>query len=63
VRWTNPNTRVTYQLTPLADDAGEHCRRFKLIAHGSFGLSEGVTLACADDNGVWTPATQRVSKR
>jgi surface antigen len=65
VKWTNPNTRVTYQLTPI-DGArrDDGCRRFKLIAHGSFGLSEGRTVACPDVNGVWTLADeQRMSRR
>ena len=65
VKWTNPNTHVTYQLTPLNEAPREDgCRRFRLIAHGSFGLSEGRTLACPDARGVWTPATDtQLSKR
>ncbi len=57
VKWTNPNTRVTYQLTPV-DEAPrpDGCRSFRLIAHGKFGLSEGRTMACPDASGVWTPA-------
>ena len=56
VRWTNPNTRVTYQLTPVdAEHGDDGCRRFRLIAHGSFGLSEGRTVACTDGSGVWQP--------
>jgi hypothetical protein len=48
---------VTYQLTPLAEaPRDDGCRRFRLIAHGSFGLSEGKTLACPDSRGVWTLA-------
>ncbi len=64
VQWTNPNTRVTYQLTPLDGDRGDdHCRRFRLIAHGSFGLSEGRTVACTDGRGVWDLEDDRVSRR
>ncbi|HET7202301.1 MAG TPA: glycine zipper 2TM domain-containing protein [Steroidobacteraceae bacterium] len=66
VKWTNPNTRVTYQLTPLDEQRREDgCRRFKLIAHGSFGLSEGRTTACPDQEGVWRLRNdqQRVSSR
>jgi surface antigen len=65
VKWTNPNTRVTYQLTPLDEQPREHgCRRFKLIAHGAFGLSEGRTTACPDADGVWRLAeNQRVTQR
>jgi surface antigen len=64
VRWTNPNTRVTYQLTPL--DAGhgrDGCRRFMLIAHGSFGLNEGRTVACSDGHGVWQLEDDRLTRR
>lgn len=54
VKWTNPNTRVSYQLTPLDErPRDDGCRRFRLIAHGSFGLSEGRTTACPDSEGVW----------
>lgn len=66
VKWTNPNTRVTYQLTPLDERPREDgCRRFRLIAHGAFGLSEGRTTACPDGEGVWRLADdeQRVSRR
>ncbi len=64
VRWTNPNTRVTYQLTPLdAEQGGEGCRRFRLIAHGSFGLSEGRTVACTDGSGVWQSEDDRLTRR
>jgi surface antigen len=64
VRWTNPNTRVTYQLTPLDAQPGEDgCRRFRLIAHGSFGLSEGRTVACTNGQGVWHLEEDRVSRR
>jgi surface antigen len=52
VKWTNPNTRVTYQLTPLDAERGDDgCRRFRLIAHGNFGLS------------VWHLEDDRVSRR
>jgi len=64
VRWTNPNTRVTYQLTPLDADQGlDGCRRFLLIAHGSFGLSEGRTVACTDGSGVWQSEDDRLTRR
>lgn len=64
VKWTNPNTRVTYQLTPLDAERGDDgCRRFRLIAHGSFGLSEGRTVACTDGQGVWHLEDDRVSRR
>ncbi len=40
------------------------CRRFRLIAHGAFGLSEGRTMACPDGAGVWRLAEdRRVSQR
>jgi surface antigen len=64
VRWTNPNTRVTYQLTPLDAEQGlDGCRRFLLIAHGSFGLSEGRTVACTDGSGVWQSEDDRLTRR
>ena len=64
VKWTNPNTRVTYQLTPLDNErGGDGCRRFRLIAHGSFGLSEGRTVACTDGRGTWQLADDRYSRR
>jgi surface antigen len=64
VRWTNPNTRVTYQLTPLDAELGiDGCRQFRLIAHGSFGLSEGRTVACTDGSGVWQSEDDRISRR
>jgi surface antigen len=56
VRWTNPNTRVTYQLTPLGESrSGDGCRSFRLVATGSFGLTEGRTTACPDADGTWRP--------
>ena len=62
VKWTNPNTRVTYQLTPLdAEHGDDGCRRFRLIAHGSFGLSEGRTIACTDGRGVWQLEDDRIT--
>jgi len=63
VKWTNPNTRVSYQLTPLGDDSGSRCRSFRLVAHGAFGLSEGRTIACTDTKGVWNLARdQRMTR-
>lgn len=64
VRWTNPNTRVTYQLTLLDAELGiDGCRQFRLIAHGSFGLSEGRTVACTDGSGVWQSEDDRLTRR
>ena len=56
IAWTNHNTGLAYQLTPADDvrDLGEGCRRFRLIATGAFGLSEGHTVACAAPDGTWT---------
>ena len=55
VSWTNTQSRVAYQLTPLGanERRDDGCRTFKLVAHGGFGLSEGRTTACVDDSGVW----------
>lgn len=55
VSWSNPQTRVAYQLTPLGKNErrDDGCRAFKLVAKGSFGVSEGNTTACVDEGGVW----------
>jgi surface antigen len=66
VAWSNPATKVSYQLTPLADGrvSTDGCRRFRLVAHGSFGLSEGRTTACPDGDAVWQLAPDvRLSRR
>ena len=58
VSWTNLNTRVSYKLTPTGD-AGrvDGCRKFRLIATGGFGLSEGRTVACPRSDGTWDVAS------
>jgi len=54
VTWRNPDSGITYQLTPVEHATSDDgCRRFRLIATGSFGLSEGRATACPDDDGVW----------
>jgi surface antigen len=55
VSWSNPQTRVAYQLTPLGanERRDDGCRAFKLVAKGTFGVSEGRTTACVDEGGVW----------
>ena len=64
VSWVNPNTQVTYQLTPLGNERYENgCRKFRLIAHGNFGLAEGRTVACPDANGVWNLAPEKQASR
>jgi surface antigen len=65
VTWSNAATGVTYQLTPAAQPASEDgCRRFKLIATGDFGLSEGRTTACPSEDGLWDLAPEaRMSRR
>jgi surface antigen len=64
VSWTNASTRVTYQMRPLRADGNEGCRKFRLTAHGAFGLSEGRTTACPTSSGVWDLAPEiRVSSR
>jgi surface antigen len=57
VTWINPNTGISYKLTP-ADKAGSTggCRKFRLVATGSFGLSEGRSIACPSPEGTWNPA-------
>lgn len=65
VTWSNPATGVTYQLTPVdASPGADGCRRFRLIATGVFGLSEGRTTACPADVGVWDLAPEaKMSRR
>lgn len=65
VSWVNPNTRVTYQLTPLDKGVSDDgCRKFRLVATGGFGLSEGRTTACAGPDGTWDLAPDaRMTRR
>jgi surface antigen len=66
VSWTNAKTRVTFQLTPLTDlsRSADGCRRFKLVAHSEYGLSEGRTTACIDAEGSWRLAPEvQLSRR
>ena len=55
---------MTFQLTPLGSERYENgCRKFRLIAHGAFGLAEGRTVACPDARGVWNLAAQQQAAR
>jgi surface antigen len=65
VTWTNPNTRVSYKLTPTEDAArADGCRKFRLVATGGFGLSEGRTVACPRSDGTWDLASDaRLGRR
>jgi surface antigen len=55
VNWINRNTGVSYQLTPSDQPEGSSgCRKFRLLATGSFGLSEGRTVACPAPDGTWS---------
>ena len=55
VGWLNPDTGVSYKLTPVDQAEGTNgCRRFRLVATGSFGLSEGRTVACPAPDGTWS---------
>ena len=59
VTWINGRSGITYQLTPLdTRPSADGCRRFRLVATGSFGLSEGRATACPDDAGVWQLAPE-----
>lgn len=59
VTWINRNTSVSYKLTPSDKPEGSSgCRRFRLVATGSFGLSEGRTVACPAADGTWTLAPE-----
>jgi surface antigen len=54
VTWTNANTGVSYKLTPSDKSEGANgCRKFRLVATGGFGLSEGRTVACPAADGTW----------
>jgi surface antigen len=55
VGWTNPDRGVAYKLTPAGKTEGTSgCRKFRLVATGSFGLSEGRTVACPAPDGTWS---------
>jgi surface antigen len=55
VGWTNPDSGVSYKLTPADTAEGTNgCRKFRLVATGSFGLSEGRTVACPAPDGTWS---------
>jgi hypothetical protein len=58
IKWTNHNTGVAYQLTPRREEGpASGCRKFRLIATGSFGLSEGRAVACPAPDGTWSLAS------
>lgn len=55
VTWMNASTGVSYKLTPSDKPEGaDGCRKFRLVATGSFGLSEGRTVACPAADGTWS---------
>ena len=59
VTWVNPTSGVTWQLTPVSAPAStDGCRKFRLIATGTFGLGEGRTTACPGEDGVWNLAPE-----
>ena len=54
VTWTNANTGLSYKLTPSdKSEASSGCRKFRIVAADSFGLTEGRTVACPSPNGTW----------
>jgi surface antigen len=65
VTWMNAATGVTWQLTPVDQAVSvDGCRKFRLIATGKFGLSEGRTTACPGDDGTWDLAPEvKMSRR
>jgi surface antigen len=65
VTWMNWNTGVSYQLKPASEDHGAAgCRKFRLIATGSFGLTEGRAVACPAADGTWSLAPEvRLGRR
>ena len=59
VAWTNRNTGLSYKFTPVGDaTSASGCRKFRLTATGSFGLSEGHTVACPSPDGTWSLAPE-----
>ena len=59
VTWINAVSGITYKVTPLdARPSVDGCRRFKLVATGPFGLSEGRAAACPDEYGTWKLAPE-----
>jgi len=55
VTWVNAGTGVSYKLTPSDKPEGANgCRKFRLVATGSFGLGEGRTVACPAADGTWS---------
>lgn len=57
VTWLNPASGVTYRVTPVDRETSvDGCRKFRLIATGAFGLSEGRATACPGENGTWSLA-------
>jgi surface antigen len=64
VTWRNPASGITYQLTPVEHpSSADGCRKFRLIATGSFGLSEGRATACTSADGVWRLAPEETLTR
>lgn len=67
ISWSNARTGFSYQVTPLghrSDGRDDGCRKFRLVAHGGFGLSEGRTTACASPDGTWRLAPEvQLSRR
>lgn len=65
VAWSNPNTGLSFKLTPAgAADGTGGCRKFRLVALGGFGLSEGRAVACPAADGTWSPSPEvRLGRR
>jgi surface antigen len=64
VTWRNPTSGITYQLTPVdREPSHDGCRKFRLIATGSFGLSEGRATACPGQDGTWSLAPETMTRR
>jgi surface antigen len=64
VTWLNPTSGVTYRLTPIdREPSPGGCRKFRLIATGSFGLSEGRATACPVQDGIWSLAPEVAMSR
>jgi hypothetical protein len=63
VTWKSEHSRLV-QAPPTEDAArADGCRKFRLIATGGFGLSEGRTVACPSSDGLDLAADARLGRR
>jgi len=53
VRWTNPKSGFSYQVTPVRDHA-DGCREFQLVRKGRDPTEPALLRSCSRDTGTWT---------